>query len=75
MPRVGFQPKIPEFERAKIFHALDCAATVIGSKRLYQMVYTVACMYLYNCRSTVFMHIRCKMPDSQISILPYKIAS
>jgi hypothetical protein len=30
MPRVGFEPTNPVFERAKIFHALDRAATVIG---------------------------------------------
>jgi hypothetical protein len=29
MPRVGFEPKIPVFERA--IHALDRAATVIGN--------------------------------------------
>jgi hypothetical protein len=29
---VGFEPTIPEFERAKTFHALDRAATVIGTK-------------------------------------------
>jgi hypothetical protein len=28
--RVGFEPTIPVFERAKTFHALDPAATVIG---------------------------------------------
>jgi hypothetical protein len=27
---VGFEPTIPEFERAKTFHALDRAATVTG---------------------------------------------
>jgi hypothetical protein len=27
---VGFEPTIPAFEQAKIFHALDRAATVIG---------------------------------------------
>jgi hypothetical protein len=32
MPRVGFEPKIPVFERAKTVHALDRAATVIGTK-------------------------------------------
>lgn len=26
-----FDPTIPAFERAKLFHALDCAATVICS--------------------------------------------
>jgi hypothetical protein len=30
MPRVGFEPTIPAFERAKTVHALDCAATAIG---------------------------------------------
>jgi hypothetical protein len=30
MPWVGFEPKIPEFERAKSVHALDRSATVIG---------------------------------------------
>jgi hypothetical protein len=29
MPRVGFEPTIPAFERGKIFHALGRAATVI----------------------------------------------
>jgi hypothetical protein len=31
MPRVGFESTIPVFERAKTVHALDRAATVIGS--------------------------------------------
>jgi hypothetical protein len=31
MPRVGFEPTIPTFEREKTVHALDCAATVIGA--------------------------------------------
>jgi hypothetical protein len=30
MPRVGFEPTIPVFERAKAVHALDRAATVSG---------------------------------------------
>jgi hypothetical protein len=30
MPRVGFEPMIPVFERVKTVHALDGAATVIG---------------------------------------------
>jgi hypothetical protein len=30
MPRVGFEPTIPAFERAKTVHALDLAATVMG---------------------------------------------
>jgi hypothetical protein len=30
MPRVGFEPRIPVFERAKMVHTLDGSATVIG---------------------------------------------
>jgi hypothetical protein len=30
MPRVGFEPTIPVFERAKTIHALDRAVTDIG---------------------------------------------
>jgi hypothetical protein len=32
MPRVGFEPTIPVFERAKKIHALDREAIVIGSE-------------------------------------------
>jgi hypothetical protein len=31
MPRVGLEPTIPVFERAKTVHAFDRAATVIDS--------------------------------------------
>jgi hypothetical protein len=34
MPRVGFDPTIPAFERAKTFHALEHAVTVIGKSLL-----------------------------------------
>jgi hypothetical protein len=30
MPRVGYEPKIPVFERMRTVHAYDRAATVIG---------------------------------------------
>jgi hypothetical protein len=30
MPRVGFEPTTPVFERVKTVHVLDRAATVIG---------------------------------------------
>jgi hypothetical protein len=39
MPRVGFEPMIPVFERAKIFHALDRAVTVISKLRLSVLQY------------------------------------
>jgi hypothetical protein len=31
MPQMGFEPTIPVFEQVKTIHALDTAATVIGS--------------------------------------------
>jgi hypothetical protein len=33
MPQMGFEPTIPVFKRWKIVHALDRAATVIGTER------------------------------------------
>jgi hypothetical protein len=35
MPRVGFEPLIPMFERAKTVHALDRVAIVIGHNNIY----------------------------------------
>jgi hypothetical protein len=35
-PRVGFEPTIPVFERAKTVHALVGAATVIGTPLIYR---------------------------------------
>jgi hypothetical protein len=32
MPRVGFEPTTPVFDRAKTIYALDRAATVVGRK-------------------------------------------
>jgi hypothetical protein len=32
---VGFEPTILAFEPVKTFHALECAATVIGALTLY----------------------------------------
>jgi hypothetical protein len=37
MPWVGFAPTIPAFERGKTVHALDRAATVIGSYIFYRV--------------------------------------
>jgi hypothetical protein len=36
MARVGFEPTIPVFKRAKTVHALDRATTVIGSDEDYR---------------------------------------
>jgi hypothetical protein len=35
MPRDGFEPTIPAFERAKTVHALDRAAIVTGKVHAY----------------------------------------
>jgi hypothetical protein len=35
MPRVGLEPTTPAFERAKLVHALDRAATGIGVYSAY----------------------------------------
>jgi hypothetical protein len=41
MPRVGFEPTIPKFERAKMVHVLDRAATAIGRTvyKLYKICF------------------------------------
>jgi hypothetical protein len=45
--RVGFEPTIPIFEQAKIFHNLDGAATVTGKDRL------PACEICSSCGATL----------------------
>jgi hypothetical protein len=40
MPRVGFEPTIPVFQRVKTFHALDRAAPVIDSVQVFQLKLT-----------------------------------
>jgi hypothetical protein len=35
MPRVGFEPTVPAFARAKTVHALDRTATVTGAPCKY----------------------------------------
>jgi hypothetical protein len=37
MPRVGFEPAIPVFERAKTVYTLDRAATVIDQIKLQEL--------------------------------------
>jgi hypothetical protein len=40
MPRGGFEPMIPEFERAKTVHTLDRAATVTSFRSFWLSVNT-----------------------------------
>jgi hypothetical protein len=39
MPRVGFEPTIPAFERAKTVHVLDRAETVSGKEVLRTQIH------------------------------------
>jgi hypothetical protein len=48
MPWVGFEPIIPAFERAKTVHALDQAATVIGTSVKYLNINFLTIMCVYN---------------------------
>jgi hypothetical protein len=48
MPRVGFKPTIPVFERTRTVHALDRAATVIGYCSLF-FTFLNYCIYPYIC--------------------------
>jgi hypothetical protein len=50
MPRVGFEPTIPVFERAKTVHALDRAVTVIG-------LYIPQCTK-YICLTNLLVYLR-----------------
>jgi hypothetical protein len=38
MPRLGFEPTTPVFERAKMVHALDRVATVLGLLYIYRII-------------------------------------
>jgi hypothetical protein len=51
MPRVGFESTIPVFEREKMVHALDRAATVIG-----KMVYFYKIVRINLRRRLWFVH-------------------
>jgi hypothetical protein len=50
MPRVGVDPTIPAFERAKTVHALDRAATVIGDT--YSILFMEYIIIKYKVRTT-----------------------
>jgi hypothetical protein len=53
MIQVEFEPTIPVFERAKTVHALDCAATVIGTFVVEAGKY---CAYFY-CVPKMFLRV------------------
>jgi hypothetical protein len=47
MPQVGFKPTIPVFARVKPAHALDRAATVIGSILMSTTKYYILSFFKY----------------------------
>jgi hypothetical protein len=53
MPLVGFEPTITVFERAKTFHALDCAATVIGCRYMYIACFSSKHSGIFNYNTTL----------------------
>jgi hypothetical protein len=54
MPRVGFEPSTPVFERAKTVHVLHLAATVIGHRDFYSCLISVEMVSGSNpCQDTV----------------------
>jgi hypothetical protein len=67
MPRVGFEPTIPAFERAKAIHGLDRAATVIGKVNYYGSENTL--QYITNVKFYyVFMALNFHKADSFLKI-------
>jgi hypothetical protein len=52
MPWVGFEPMIPVLDRAKTFHALDRAATLIGHTSLHKVQFWIndifICLVLFS---------------------------
>jgi hypothetical protein len=86
MPCVGFEPKIPAFERAKTVHALDHAAIVIGGimfcymKNDYYILWAVTrCNLVHNCQRNfclifiVISHDGCNYDNySRLLFDPYR---
>jgi hypothetical protein len=58
MPRVGFEPTIPVFERAKTVHALDHAATVIGkgSSIAPKLLQSIGRQYFISRLNAIFLN-------------------
>jgi hypothetical protein len=55
MPRVGFEPTIPAFKRAKTFHALDRAANVIGTFNYSHKKIHIGCLPFRSVLSRNFL--------------------
>jgi hypothetical protein len=64
MPQMGFEPTIPMFERAKTVHALDCVASVIGTKYMYLYISAtiIKKVWLHNLKRYSFGSKYVKVP-------------
>jgi hypothetical protein len=56
MPRLGFEPTIPVFERAETVHALDRAATVTGIQMSTLLYFSRHCSFLDVTDKTSYPH-------------------
>jgi hypothetical protein len=64
MPRVGFEPTTPVFERAKTVHVLDLAVTVIG----------FLISYLFKIYFIIILYLRLDLPSDLLALYsPTKI--
>jgi hypothetical protein len=72
IPRVGFEPMIPVFERAKTFHALYRAATVIGFLQIVFFIFLYFFCELLNSTQRFLSNIRCSSIDLGYKTFPLK---
>jgi cobalamin biosynthesis protein CobD/CbiB len=57
MPQVGFEPTISVFERKKTVHALDRAATVIGTSAILLVVIPLVTVPLRSQQKVVLQNL------------------
>jgi hypothetical protein len=57
MPRLGFEPITPVFERAKTVHALDGAVTVIGGKSTSRCNIIINRLFLLASQYTIYWNV------------------
>jgi hypothetical protein len=81
VPRVGFEPTIPVFQRAKTFRAIDRAATLTGPSQikrrsqnyasLWSRTSSLTCRYTFPCYPSVNRPDRLSLRD--VSIYPLRV--
>jgi hypothetical protein len=74
MPRMGWESTTPVFEQAKIFHALDRAATVVGLNEIERGIiydFILGCADYTNLRIKILVNQLCqwsiKLPCFELS--------